>query len=63
MKTSYLYSYHSCVYATPEVRLEILLVMFGCVVVTGAGSGIGRAISTELNKKGFIVALWDKDKV
>ena len=36
--------------------------MSGCVVVTGAASGIGRAISIELIKKGFIVALWDIDE-
>ena len=35
----------------------------GCVVVTGAASGIGRAISMELASQGFVTALWDIDKV
>lgn len=34
----------------------------GCVVVTGAASGIGRAICVELNRKGFVAALWDINK-
>jgi len=44
-----------------NTQVEVFM-MAGCVVVTGAASGIGRAISIELNKKGFVVALWDKDK-
>ena len=35
----------------------------GCVVVTGAASGIGRAISMELASQGFVTALWDINKV
>ena len=35
----------------------------GCVVVTGAASGIGRAVSIELSRQGFVTALWDIDKV
>ena len=34
-----------------------------CVVVTGAASGIGRAVSIELEKRGHVTALWDMDKV
>jgi len=37
--------------------------MSGCVVVTGAASGIGKAICQELNKKDFVIALWDIDMV
>ena len=40
-----------------------LSAMPGCVVVTGAASGIGRSVSLELNKKGCVTALWDKDQV
>jgi len=32
------------------------------VVVTGAASGIGRAVSIELEKRGHVTALWDMDK-
>ena len=35
----------------------------GCVVVTGAASGIGRSICNELDKRGFRIALWDIEKV
>jgi len=34
----------------------------GCVVVTGAASGIGRSICNELDKRGFRIALWDIEK-
>ena len=34
----------------------------GCVVVTGAASGIGKAISIEVSKKGFLTVLWDVDQ-
>lgn len=32
------------------------------MVVTGAASGIGRAISIEVARRGFVTALWDVDQ-
>ena len=40
----------------------IMSVPGGCVVVTGAASGIGKAISIEVSKKGFLTVLWDVDQ-
>jgi len=36
--------------------------MSGCVLITGAASGIGRAISIEVARKGLVPALWDVDE-
>ena len=47
----------------PTAKKGVMSAPGCCVVVTGAASGIGRAVSIELERRGHVTALWDMDKV
>ena len=51
------------IYNCSEYNLRDKMASAGCVVVTGAASGIGKHITMELVMKGRTTVLWDVDQV